>query len=179
MQAQFDADVAALAVAGAEIADSPLPDGLEEALPVHRQIMAAEAWRNLGPLVSTHAAQVSAALRDFVEEGRGVPDIAYQAALDERARLIEAYCTWLRPYDAVLTPAATGEAPGPETTGDPRFCTRWTLLGAPALTLPTGLGPNGLPLGLQLAGMPGDDPRLLAAASWVEAHRPFAHRPAA
>ena len=26
-----------------------------------------------------------------------------------------------------------GEAPGPETTGDPRFCTRWTLLGAPAL----------------------------------------------
>jgi Asp-tRNA(Asn)/Glu-tRNA(Gln) amidotransferase A subunit family amidase len=68
----------------------------------------------------------------------------------------------------VLTPPATGEAPTPETTGDPRFCTRWTLLGAPAIVLPTGLGPAGLPLGLQLAGAPGGDRRLLAAAAWVE-----------
>ena len=46
------------------------------------------------------------------------------------------------------------------------------------LTLPTGLGPHRLPLGLQVAGTPGDDARLLAAASWVEAQRPFPHRPA-
>src|SRR5439155_26472012 len=137
----------------------------------------AGAWRNLGGLVATHAARVSQVLQDFVEEGRGVPDIAYQAALEERERLIGAFREWARSYDAVLTPPATGEAPGPETTGDPRFCTRWTLLGAPALTLPTGLGVRGLPLGLQVVGAPGEDARLLAVAQWVEAQRPFPHHP--
>ncbi|HEX2323891.1 MAG TPA: amidase, partial [Chloroflexota bacterium] len=66
------------------------------------------------------------------------------------------------------TPPATGEAPGLETTGDPRFCTRWTLLGAPALVLPSGRGRQGLPLGLQLVGAQGDDQRLLRAAAWAE-----------
>ena len=70
----------------------------------------------------------------------------------------------------MLTPPAIGEAPGPETTGDPRFCSRWSLVGAPAITIPTGLGPNGLPLGLQLVGAPDDDARMLAAAAWAEAH---------
>jgi Asp-tRNA(Asn)/Glu-tRNA(Gln) amidotransferase A subunit family amidase len=139
--------------------------------------MAAEAWRNLGALLSTTDAPVSQVLQAFVEEGRRIPDIAYQAALEERARLIESFATWMEAFDALVTPPTTGEAPGPETTGDPRFCTRWTLLGAPALTLPTGLGPRGLPLGLQVVSAPGDDTLLLAAATWIEAQRPFTHRP--
>jgi amidase len=56
-----------------------------------------------------------------------------------------------------------------EHTGDPVFCTIWTLAGAPALTLPVGLGPQGLPLGLQVVGAPRDDARLLSVARWVEA----------
>ena len=48
---------------------------------------------------------------------------------------------WAAPYDAILTPPTTGEAPGPDTTGDARFCSRWSLAGAPAITVPTGLGP--------------------------------------
>jgi len=44
--------------------------------------------------------------------------------------------------------------------------------GAPAITIPTGLGPHRLPLGLQLVGAPGDDERLLAAAAWAEAMLP-------
>ena len=81
---------------------------------------------------------------------------------------MERFARWAAPFDAVLTPPATGEAPGLETTGDPRFCTRWTLVGAPALVLPTGRGPHGLPLGLQLVGAQGDDRRLLQTAAWVE-----------
>ena len=98
------------------------------------------------------------------DPGRGLP----RARAPSGRRLIDRYAAWAAPFDAVLTPPATGEAPGPETTGDPRFCTRWTLLGAPAIVLPTGLGPHGLPLGLQLAGAQGDDRRLLQTAGWVE-----------
>ncbi len=71
-------------------------------------------------------------------------------------------------FDAILTPAASGEAPvGLDTTGSPAFCTAWTLIGAPAITLPLLSGPNGLPVGVQLVGRKGDDARLLRTARWL------------
>ena len=70
-------------------------------------------------------------------------------------------------FDALITPAANGEAPPLETTGDPAFARIWTLLGTPAVSLPLLEGPSGLPVGLQLVGPRGEDERLLAAANWV------------
>jgi Asp-tRNA(Asn)/Glu-tRNA(Gln) amidotransferase A subunit family amidase len=73
-------------------------------------------------------------------------------------------------YDAILTPATTGEAPaGLASTGNPIFCTIWTLCGVPAITLPLLRGPQGLPLGVQLAGRRHDDARLLRTARWLSA----------
>jgi Asp-tRNA(Asn)/Glu-tRNA(Gln) amidotransferase A subunit family amidase len=70
-----------------------------------------------------------------------------------------------------LSAPAPGEAPATlEQTGDPAFCTTWTLLGVPAITLPAGHGPAGLPLGVQLTGAYGEDDRLLGAAAWCEKH---------
>jgi Asp-tRNA(Asn)/Glu-tRNA(Gln) amidotransferase A subunit family amidase len=71
--------------------------------------------------------------------------------------------------DAIVTPAATGTAPTIDSTGDPTFCTLWTLCGMPALTLPLMNGANGLPLGVQLVGRRGDDARLLRTARWLVA----------
>ncbi len=71
-------------------------------------------------------------------------------------------------YDAIITPATTGEAPvGLESTGSPVFCTLWTLCGVPAITLPLMTGPAGLPLGVQLVGARGDDGRLLRTGRWL------------
>jgi Asp-tRNA(Asn)/Glu-tRNA(Gln) amidotransferase A subunit family amidase len=73
-------------------------------------------------------------------------------------------------YDAILTPAAPGVAPkGLDSTGDPRFCTLWTLLGMPALSLPLMQGPGELPLGVQLVGRRGFDARLMRTARWLVA----------
>ena len=72
------------------------------------------------------------------------------------------------PYDALLTPAAVGEAPpAEEGTGDPIFAATWTLLGAPAVSLPLLAGEAGLPLGLQVVGAPRRDGALLHAAAWL------------
>jgi Asp-tRNA(Asn)/Glu-tRNA(Gln) amidotransferase A subunit family amidase len=71
-------------------------------------------------------------------------------------------------YDAILTPAAPGEAPADlNTTGNPVFNAMWSFLGTPAITLPLMAGPNGLPMGVQLVGPRGDDARLLRTANWL------------
>jgi Asp-tRNA(Asn)/Glu-tRNA(Gln) amidotransferase A subunit family amidase len=178
---RFQEDVAALEAAGARVEEPPPGSGLEdfeeEAPAVHRTIMAFEGAQALGDAVARAPERVSETLRRFLAEGAVVPEGRYRAALGRRERWREGFAAWGADFDALLTPPVVGEAPGLETTGDPRFCTRWTLLGAPALVLPTGRGPAGLPLGLQLGGVPGSDRRLLAAGAWVEGALPPIGRP--
>jgi Asp-tRNA(Asn)/Glu-tRNA(Gln) amidotransferase A subunit family amidase len=168
MRARFQQSVDALAAAGRPIEWPPLPDGLDDAAAVLGTIMRYEGARSLLPEVKRDPELVSRVARTFFAEGERIPNVEYERALRERERLIASFSSWAARYDAVLTPPALGEAPGLETTGDPIFCTRWTLVGAPAVTIPIGRGPAGLPLGLQLVGAPGDDKRALAAAAWAE-----------
>ena len=60
-----------------------------------------------------------------------------------------------------------GGAPLIETTGDPVFCSAWSLLGAPSITLPLLKGEHGLPIGVQIVGRQGDNVRVLRAAEWL------------
>eukprot|EP00884_Botryococcus_braunii_P015047 jgi/Botrbrau1/23543/Bobra.0141s0014.1 len=50
----------------------------------------------------------------------------------------------------------------------------FSLVDLPSLSLPVGLTPEGLPVGLQLVGRPGGDAALLAAAAAFEAAHSFA-----
>jgi len=65
-------------------------------------------------------------------------------------------------------PSGSIEAPDLATTGDPVFNRAWSALGAPAITVPAGAGPSGLPLGVQIVGLPGQDARVVACAGWIE-----------
>ncbi len=55
--------------------------------------------------------------------------------------------------------------PGLDATGDPVFCSLWTLTGLPALNLPLLANSEGLPIGVQLIGAPLRDEKLLRTAS--------------
>ncbi len=164
----FDLTIERLRSAGATIEDTAAPPGFDSARWVQRNIMVYEAARNLGPDVARAPDLVSDAFRRAIANGEDLPVVDYRAALAERERLIEAVARWAGQYDCVLSPPTLGEAPGLATTGDPRPCFRWTLVGSPAITLPTGTGPAGLPLGLQMCAAPGSDRPLLEAAAWVE-----------
>lgn len=168
MRARFQQVVDGLAAAGRAIEWPGLPEGLDEAVPVLRTIMAKESVATIGRAIARDPSKASAVARALVEEGSAIGDDRYREALRERDRLVAAFSGWASGYDAVLTLAIRDEAPTPETTGDPVFCSRWTLVGAPAVTLPAGRGPAGLPLAVQLVGAPGDDRRLLSAAAWAE-----------
>ena len=116
------------------------------------------------------ADQISAILTGMVEEGRAVTALDYNRA----ASRIEPMNAWLarifEDYDAILTLSTLGEAPvGLDATGDPIFCSTWSLLGTPAITLPLMQGEAGMPLGVQLVGERGDDARLLRTAQQLAA----------
>ena len=172
MRARFQADVDALASEGGPIEWPVLPEGLDDVPGLIHTVMAYESARALGPVAEARPRDVSEKAGAYFARGRAIGTEEYDRAIRERLRLIAAFNDWAAQYDAVLTIPAVGEAPGLDTTGDPRFCSRWTFVGAPAVVLPTGLGPARLPLGLQLVGARGSDRRLLGAAAWAEALLP-------
>jgi Asp-tRNA(Asn)/Glu-tRNA(Gln) amidotransferase A subunit family amidase len=109
--------------------------------------------------------QLSAVLRKLIERGRAQPAVEYLAAVAGIAPLNDMLDSIFDEYDAILTPAAPGEAPrGIAATGNPIFCTLWTYLGTPAVTLPLLRSEAGLPLGVQLVGRRNNDARLLRTA---------------
>jgi Asp-tRNA(Asn)/Glu-tRNA(Gln) amidotransferase A subunit family amidase len=166
-QALFERNLARLRAAGAAVEEIGLPAEFAGAHDVHRTIMHAEGARALAALQARHRARLSEVLNRLIDEGREIDDARLRDALQERTRLQGALGERLRGYDAIVTPPATGEAPATlEHTGSPVFCTIWTLAGLPALTLPAGRGPHGLPLGLQVAGGYLQDATVLAVAQW-------------
>jgi amidase len=53
------------------------------------------------------------------------------------------------------------------------FAAPWNLAGWPAISVPAGLDPRGLPLAVQLVGKPGSEAVLLAVAGQLERARPW------
>ena len=115
--------------------------------------------------------RLSPSLQAQLERGRELRALDYLGALSRAAAFGDAFGDlFAQRYDAILTPAAAGTAPrGLESTGDPSFCTLWTLCGMPALSVPLMQGANGLPLGVQLVGPRHGDARLLRTARWLVA----------
>lgn len=135
----------------------------------HKTIMEAEMAANLEREWRAGAGRLSGQLRSLIERGREVLAVDYQKAIAGIAPIAESFDElFMERYDAILTPAAPGTAPkGLEATGDPSFCTLWTLCGMPALSIPLMQGANGLPLGVQLVGRKNYDARLLRTARWL------------
>lgn len=71
--------------------------------------------------------------------------------------------------DAWISPAAPGPPPrGLASTGDPAMNLPWTHAGLPVAAVPGVVGPEGLPLGIQLAGRFRGDAELAALAAELE-----------
>jgi Asp-tRNA(Asn)/Glu-tRNA(Gln) amidotransferase A subunit family amidase len=169
--------VESLRRSGASIDWVDCPPAVDALVPVHRTIMSREGADTLAHIRAAHDDVLSSTLREYLDEGARVSEAAVGAARAARRAAISSFATWMHAYDAIITPATVGEAPTPETTGDPRCQTRWQSVGAPVVCLPCARGPLGLPLAIQLVGAHGADDRLLHAGAWVEARLPHPGRP--
>ena len=153
-QAALMAAAARLEAAGAQVVELDLPapfGGLTQAQEV---VMRAEGRAAFLPeyLSSLHGLHQD--FRDMVENTRGITPEALVQAYDLAADCRRQFDALFGPgLDAVMTPPAPGEAPeGLHTTGDWVFNAMWTLLHVPCVAIPVGLGPRGLPVGVQLVG---------------------------
>jgi Asp-tRNA(Asn)/Glu-tRNA(Gln) amidotransferase A subunit family amidase len=160
-KAAFEELAAAL---GSSIEPVDLPQTWTEAWEIHRTIMATDMAHNLAPFVAR--GEPSEALRKLLAHGRSMSAVDYLGALAKAQTYAAGLTDIFDAYDAIVTPAAPGIAPkGLGSTGDPAFCTLWTLSGLPALSLPLFAGEDGLPLAGQLVGPRGRDGRLLRTAT--------------
>jgi len=122
----------------------------------------------LGWILDESPDGLSKGSQDAIALGRTYGVAAYDEAQDMRRQAMAFFATLFTEFDAVISPAALGEAPLFETgTGDPICQTIFTLAGLPAVTLPLLVGDNDLPIGVQLAGGAEEDDRLLRTSRWM------------
>jgi amidase len=157
-----------LADQGAKIEEVVTPLCGEEALVLHKTISEFEGSQSLRRLGLRRLDLLGDRMAEFVRDAALVSAEEHESALRRRGELSAQLDAQLSQLDAVITLPAAGEAPLAGDNGDPRFCTRWSLAGVPAVCLPAGFGPNGLPMGIQLVGSRQSDAALLRLAAGVE-----------
>ena len=165
----FDTALAKMREAGATLEEIVWPELDERNWETINIILASEASAIFKDLVERYPDRTSDRLKELVRTGMAHTAYDYLAAKALQAKLQSEFPAHISGFDAVLTLPALGEAPESlGHTGDAVYCAPWTLLGVPAISLPVGLGQNGLPLGLQVVGAYHEDLRTLRAAKWIE-----------
>ena len=164
--------------AGCSVADAA-PD-LSDADEVF-QVLRAALMAGLAPLLRAHREQIKATLAWNIEKGIALTGEQIAAARARRAEIFARVKAFLADgRHEVLALPTVQVVPFPveqewvhEINGEPmatyidwmRSCSRITVSAHPAVSVPAGLTPSGLPVGLQLVGRYGGDRRLLEVAA--------------
>lgn len=156
-----------LARAGARRRDLRLTTPLSAVAAAQQTIMQVEAAEIHGPLHAKAAEHYLPRMRALVETGALVPAGLYLRAQRIRRQFREEMAALLSDVDCLVTPTASNVAPPRDTTGDRLFQAPWSLIGWPAVTVPSGLF-EGLPVGLQVVAGSGEETGLLSIAAWIE-----------
>ncbi|WP_187428863.1 Putative amidase AmiD [Roseobacter fucihabitans] len=146
-------------------------DQLSNLVAVQARIHEYEIAQHQAEVFDTYWDQISDTLKPIITRARQISKTEYEDALAVKASAEVFFDDFFTDYDAIIAPAAAGEAPRfGAGTGDPIFCTLWTLAGLPCVTLPLLVGETGLPIGVQLIGPAQKDDRLLRTARWLQNH---------
>src|ERR1051325_4077089 len=183
--------LAAFAELGAVV--EPVADDFQSSEPIWL-VLTQSFWNaRFRRYVGQFGNRMSDTLLRQMDNGAGHSAVALQEAMFERTRIFREVQRWFERYDIVATPTLSRTALAIdhdffapiEIDGAVADTVRkawypytlpFNLSGNPAVTLPSGFGSDGLPVGLQLVGPYLGDARLLHAAALLETVGPWAHK---
>jgi aspartyl-tRNA(Asn)/glutamyl-tRNA(Gln) amidotransferase subunit A len=184
----FQASLRALEKHGAKLINVSLPL-LAETEDAGNQIAWAEAtqYHQQQGWYPARATDYGEDVRSRLEMGTKVSAISYLSALDLRNKFIDAYHSVLKneTLDAFVAPTTPISAPlideNETILNGKKYPTRALLLrlnrpanlaGVPAISIPCGLTPQGLPVGIQFMGATGHETPLLEIANFLGTNIP-------
>ena len=164
-----------LSQGGAQVSEVELPSEFAELHEAHKAMQAFEAAHSYAWEYANHRDLLDTSVLNLIETGRAMPFARYLELIRQAQTVRATFAFLMRDYDALLAPSAPGEPPPSRRVagegfdmGDPVMSRAWTLLHVPCITLPHFIGPQGMPVGVQLIGAFGEDQALLGHAKWVE-----------
>lgn len=166
---------------GASVQEVDLP-GIELATTARMVIRGAEATAYHLPHLRAHPGDYGPHLLSFLEVGMLYTAVQYVQAQRLRTRLVKEADKLLRQVDILVTPTTPVTAFKIEDvvaskSSEAEMASRLmpltapiNLLGLPAISMPCGFTPGGLPIGLQLVGKPFAEVTILRTAYAYESH---------
>ena len=155
---------------GASIVEIQLPEEFTKVM--ERSFQVIVAWE----LLLAHANEIenyfdefNPWFRDTIKLAQTLTEGEFSEALHEAETVRSMLRIIFKNIDVIITPSALGEAPQ-DLKGIPayNFNNLWTLMHVPCINLPAFLGPNNLPVGLQLVGPQDGDRRTLEFAQSID-----------
>ena len=141
---------------------------------------------SLAPHLDEWEEQMDPGLVACIRAGSGLSAETYLAMRARKLSYVERQHRFMADWDLLLTPSVSVAAfPAdrlqpehwPQHPWDwlswAEFSYPFNMSGLPAASVPCGLTPNGLPVGLQIVGRRGADPLVLQAAATLERANPF------
>ncbi|HJU28925.1 MAG TPA: amidase [Candidatus Binataceae bacterium] len=188
VEASFNSAIRLLRDLGAEVVEVSIP-AIEHAATIATNITFVESAEYHEQWMRTRADDYGFDVRRMLEAGMLLPGVHYVRAQRARATVLAQALTELERCAVLIGPSASMPAPrinvgGRALTpsGEPvdmvaavlRFTAPFNVTGQPALALPTGMTPDGLPLSMQIVGKPFDEATVFqAAAAYEDARGPL------
>jgi Asp-tRNA(Asn)/Glu-tRNA(Gln) amidotransferase A subunit family amidase len=166
--------------AGAEIIEIEIPE-LEEMRIAQLITIVSEMTTAMSPYDKEHRKDFGLDVRTNLAIGRSFTNVEYIHAQRMRTRAVNIFEKTLTSVNAILTPSTgicapeipikalpKGESNLPMLSDIMRFVTPSNLTGHPAISIPIGYDPKGMPIGLQAIGRPWEESLLLGIAGILE-----------
>ena len=181
----FNAALRALRALGAEVEEVKIAN-IDTASTIATNIMFAEAAEFHEQWMRTRAHEYGPDVRRMLEAGMMTPALYYVRAQRSRSAILAETMRALENHTVLVAPTASIPAPRIDVggraltdSGTPvdmvasvlRFTAPFNVTGQPALALPTGLSPAGLPLSMQFIGKPFDEATVFKVADAYERAR--------
>lgn len=155
---------------GAEVSEVNLPEA-RQAAQANGLLVTSDAAAFHAQRLKDSPAGFGPDVLERLQKGAAYTSTEYVLARRTQAEIRRRFELFFQEYDLLLTPTTPfpaprrGSASAVERAGQlTRFTAPFNLTGLPALSLPCGFSPEGLPLGLQIVAAPWAEAALLRAA---------------